>query len=66
MWDKIFHVPIIALGILHYLGSINGLRPKDEAGTNFAISWRMHRTNFTKDKPNNSVNIVYYIAKDIY
>ena len=42
MWDKIFHVPIIALGILHYLGSINGLRPKDEAGTNFVISWRMH------------------------
>ena len=33
MWDKIFHVPIIALGIiLHYLGSVNGLRPKTRPG----------------------------------
>ena len=32
IWDKIFHVPIIALGILHYLGSVNGLRPKTRPG----------------------------------
>ena len=41
MWDKVFHVPIITIGVLVLLNLYNGLGPKDD-DPNVATNWRMH------------------------
>ena len=41
MWEKIFHVPIIAIGVLVWISLCNGLGPKDDDPV-VLTNWRMH------------------------